>query len=112
MESLEQEYFKDIFLPEQIVTMYIEPDETTVLDVALKCNIFRKELDTVKLIEGGGLYLNGIKCTNVNEKIMNKHVLKNRTTLVKVGKKRFYIIKWQWWNYAMYSYSRLYEEVS
>lgn len=95
VEALEQEYFHEFFLPEQIVTMYIEPTETNVLDVALKCKIFERELDTVKLIEGGGLNLNGVKCTNPNEKIMNKFVLKNRTTLVKVGKKRFYIVKWQ-----------------
>lgn len=95
VEKLEQEYFNDLFLPEQIITMYIEPEETTVLDVALKCKIFQRDLDTVKLIESGGLNLNGIKCTNSNEKMMNKYILKNRTTLVRVGKKRFYIIKWQ-----------------
>lgn len=96
--SLEQEYFGDLFLPEQIITMYIEPKETTLLDVVMKCRIFEKELDNVQLIECGGLYVNGVKCTNANEKIMknrNKFILKNLTTLIKVGKKRFYIVKWQ-----------------
>lgn len=95
VEELEQEYFDDFFLPDQIVNMYIEPNETTVLDVALRCKIFRNELDTAKLIDGGGLNVNGVKITNANEKITDKHILKNRTTLIKVGKKRFYIIKWQ-----------------
>lgn len=98
VESLEPEYFGDLFLPEQIVPMYIEPIETTLLDVVMKCRIFEKELDSVKLIESGGLYVNGMKCTDANEKIMNnrrKFILKNLTTLIKVGKKRFYIVKWQ-----------------
>ena len=95
VESLEQEYFNDIFLPEQIVTMFIEPKETNVLDVALKCKIFENELETVRLIDAGGLYLNGLKCRYANELIINKFILKNRTTLVRVGKKRFYIVKWQ-----------------
>lgn len=98
VESLEPEYFGDLFLPEQIVTMYVEPVETTLLDVVMKCRIFEKELDSVKLIESGGLYVNGVKCTNANERIMDnrsKFILKNKTSLIKVGKKRFYVVIWQ-----------------
>lgn len=75
--------------------MYLEPNETTILDVALKCKIFKHDFHTPKLIEAGGFYLNDIKCKDANEKITDKHILKNRTSLVRVGKKRFYIIKWQ-----------------
>lgn len=98
VESLEPEYFSNLFLPEQIVTMYVEPTETTLLDVVMKCRIFEKELDSVKLIESGGLYVNGMKFTEANERIMDKpkkFILKNRTTLIKVGKKRFYAVLWQ-----------------
>lgn len=80
IESLEQDYMDDLFLPEQIVTMFIEPTETTLLDVAMKCRIFERELDCVKLIASGGLYANDVKCTDANERILDnrgKFILKN-----------------------------------
>ncbi|KAI1295329.1 Tyrosine--tRNA ligase, mitochondrial [Halotydeus destructor] len=75
--------------------LFLEPGETTVLDLALKTNCFRSQSDAIKIITGGGFYVNYKKIVNPAQPINDDHILaKSNTSLVRIGKKRYYIMQW------------------
>ena len=48
-----------------------------------------------RIIDAGGFYLNQVRLTNTDQIVMPQvHILPNNLTLVRVGKKNFYIIEW------------------
>lgn len=51
--------------------------------------------DALRIIAAGGFYVNQKKCTNPAE-VLNPvvHMLENNVTLLRVGKRNYYIIKW------------------
>ena len=64
-------------------------------DFAMKIGCFKSEADAARIIEAGGFYVNQVRRRNAEEVVMpGTHVLPNQTTLVRVGKKNFYIIEW------------------
>ena len=67
----------------------------SVIDLALKLGCFKKEKDAVRIITAGGFYINQTRITNIDELIMlGIHVLSNHLTLVRVGKKDYYVVEW------------------
>ena len=67
----------------------------SVIDLALKLGCFKKEKDAVRIITAGGFYINQTRKTNIDELIMlGIHVLSNHLTLVRVGKKDYYVVEW------------------
>lgn len=51
--------------------------------------------DAGRIIKAGGFYLNQGRVTNIDEVIVpGIHVLKNGITLLRVGKRNYYIVKW------------------
>lgn len=58
-------------------------------------NIFYISADAIRIITAGGFYINQKRTQNVAEVISaGIHILKNGLTLIRVGKKNYYIIKW------------------
>ncbi|XP_055389544.1 tyrosine--tRNA ligase, mitochondrial [Condylostylus longicornis] len=67
----------------------------TVLDLAMKSKCFKTEVDACRIISAGGFYINLKKAQNISEIISpGIHTLKNGLTLLRVGKRNYYIVKW------------------
>lgn len=67
----------------------------TVLNFLLDLRCFFYESVAVGAITSGGVYVNMKKVTNVNETLSySDHVLQNNITVIRIGKKQYYIIKW------------------
>ncbi|XP_037950735.1 tyrosine--tRNA ligase, mitochondrial-like [Teleopsis dalmanni] len=67
----------------------------SILQLAMKAKCFPTESDAVRIITAGGFYINQKRTQNIAEVITHGiHVLKNNLSLLRVGKKNFYIIRW------------------
>ncbi|XP_046642046.1 tyrosine--tRNA ligase, mitochondrial-like [Daphnia pulicaria] len=77
-----------------MVDILLEP-ATSVLDMVMKANCFANENDARRIILAGGLHINQVKCTDYTEILsLGRHILPNGISLIRVGKKHYYIIKW------------------
>lgn len=67
----------------------------SILQLAMKAKCFPTENDAIRIISAGGLYINQKRTQNISEIISpGIHILKNGLTLIRVGKKNYYIVKW------------------
>ncbi|XP_053682267.1 tyrosine--tRNA ligase, mitochondrial [Sabethes cyaneus] len=67
----------------------------TVLDVAMRAKCFPTEKDAVRIIQAGGFSINLNKAKNVSEVLTpGVHILKNNVSLLRVGKRNYYIVRW------------------
>lgn len=50
----------------------------------------------MRIIQAGGFYINHQKIKKIDEVItQSAHILPNLLTLLRVGKRNYYIVKWQ-----------------
>lgn len=77
-----------------IVNLLPEPGQS-VLEMAMKAECFPTTNDAARIIAAGGFYINQKRTTNPNE-ILNPaiHRLSNNVSLIRVGKRNYYVIKW------------------
>lgn len=67
----------------------------TALDMANKIGCFASERDALRIMDAGGFYVNGFRVTNPDEVMVpEQHVLPNKVTLVRVGKKNYHVVEW------------------
>ncbi|XP_053975409.1 tyrosine--tRNA ligase, mitochondrial [Hylaeus volcanicus] len=67
----------------------------SVYDLAMKANCFKTEHDARRIISAGGFYINYQKITNAEEILVpGIHILSNNVTLLRVGKKNYYVVRW------------------
>ncbi|XP_041788067.1 tyrosine--tRNA ligase, mitochondrial [Anopheles merus] len=67
----------------------------TVLDVALRARCFPSRADAERIIGAGGFSINLKKAKNPAEVLSpSVHILSNRISLLRVGKRNYYIVKW------------------
>ncbi len=67
----------------------------TLKDVCMKIKCFGRKVDAERIIRGGGLYVNQERVTDPELILVrNEHVLPTNRTLIRVGKKAFYLITW------------------
>ncbi|XP_050298302.1 tyrosine--tRNA ligase, mitochondrial [Anthonomus grandis grandis] len=67
----------------------------SVLDVSLKAGCFATEADAIRIISAGGFKINQQKVRNPSEIInANAHILENKISVLRVGKRHYYIVKW------------------
>ncbi|XP_074593940.1 tyrosine--tRNA ligase, mitochondrial [Brevipalpus obovatus] len=71
-----------------------DPDGTTVLDLVNRTKCFTDSTLAVTMIEKGAVYINGRKFTNPQQLVGPESVLQNNLTIVKIGNKRAFIIRW------------------
>uniref|UniRef100_A0A1B0DBD8 Tyrosine--tRNA ligase n=1 Tax=Phlebotomus papatasi TaxID=29031 RepID=A0A1B0DBD8_PHLPP len=77
-----------------LTELLMEPG-LSVLDVALKAKCFPTKDDAVRIITAGGFRINHQRTTNIAEVLSpGIHILKNGISLLRVGKKNYYIVKW------------------
>lgn len=68
----------------------------TVYNLALEAGCFPRDgIHATNVISKGGFYLNNERSANANEVLtLGTHILPNKVTIARVGKKRYYIVKW------------------
>ncbi|XP_039452437.1 tyrosine--tRNA ligase, mitochondrial [Culex pipiens pallens] len=92
--ELEVRDIKQTFGGAPLVEILPEPG-LSVLDVAMKAKCFRNEQDATRIIAAGGFSINLNKAKNVAEVLApGVHILKNGISLLRVGKRNYYIVKW------------------
>lgn len=83
-----------IFKGATVVNLLLKPG-ITILEFALSAACFRNESDARRIIQAGGFYINHQRVTNVDEVLSpSVHVLPNKVSVVRVGKKNYWIVKW------------------
>ncbi|XP_044758945.1 tyrosine--tRNA ligase, mitochondrial [Coccinella septempunctata] len=92
--NLKAEQIAEIFQGATIVELLPEPGQS-ILDLAMKVQCFPRIEDAVRIISAGGFYINQQKANNPNEILNNNvHRLSNNVSLLRVGKKNYYVVKW------------------
>ncbi len=67
----------------------------SLLEFAMKVGCFKVEKDAQKVIAEGGFYVNQVRRQNTEEIVMpGTHILPNNMTIVRVGKRNYYIVDW------------------
>lgn len=86
---------KQTFQGATIVDILTEPG-MSILQLAIKAKCFPTETDAVRIINAGGFYINQKRVQNIAEVITTGiHILRNGVSLLRVGKRNFYIVRWQ-----------------
>ncbi|XP_044253839.1 tyrosine--tRNA ligase, mitochondrial [Tribolium madens] len=85
---------KSLFEGATVVEILPEPGQS-VLDLAIRVGCFLTKEDAVRIISAGGFYINHQKTNNPSEVLnLNVHRLSNNVTLLRVGKRNYYVVKW------------------
>ncbi|PNF40698.1 Tyrosine--tRNA ligase, mitochondrial [Cryptotermes secundus] len=96
-ESLAQltaEEISNIFQGAKICDLLLQPG-TTTLELSLQAGCFTNERDAVRIISAGGFYINYQRVTKIDEVLTQAaHILPNNITLIRVGKKNYYVVRW------------------
>ncbi|XP_017768419.1 PREDICTED: tyrosine--tRNA ligase, mitochondrial [Nicrophorus vespilloides] len=67
----------------------------TVMELSMRVGCFPSKQDAVRIITAGGFSVNQQRAKNPNEILSHSvHRLTNDVTLLRVGKKNYYIVKW------------------
>ncbi|EDV57071.1 tyrosine--tRNA ligase, mitochondrial [Drosophila erecta] len=78
-----------------MVNLLTEPG-MSILELAMKAKCFPTETDAVRIINAGGFYVNQKRVQNIAEVLTTGvHILRNGISLLRVGKRNFYIVRWQ-----------------
>jgi len=94
LRTLSKNDMQHIFQSAKYVRTIYQPG-LTILDLAMKLNVFKSEKNAQKIIESGGFYVNQCRRTNIDELIIaGDHILSNDMSLIRIGKKNYIIIDW------------------
>ncbi|XP_017022423.1 tyrosine--tRNA ligase, mitochondrial [Drosophila kikkawai] len=86
---------KQTFQGATMVELLTEPG-MSILQLAMKAKCFPTENDAVRIINAGGFYVNQKRVQNIAEVLTTGiHILRNGVSLLRVGKRNFYIVRWQ-----------------
>lgn len=92
--SLPSNELQVIFQEADYVRILFSPG-LCMLDLAMKVGCFRTEKDAIRIMAAGGFHVNEVKVQNTEEVVMpGMHILPNQTSLLRVGKKNFYLVEW------------------
>jgi len=85
---------RSIFKQADYVQKLYQPG-ISILDFAISIGCFSSERDALRIICAGGFYVNQTRSINPEEVIVHGiHILGNNITMVRVGKKNYYIVEW------------------
>lgn len=94
LSNLNESEMLAIFSQARYTRMLFTPG-ISIMEFALKIGCFSREKDAQRIISAGGFSINQVKRTNIEELLINGvHVLPNNLTLVRVGKKNYFIVEW------------------
>lgn len=70
--------------------------DMTVLGLVMNSKCFNREVDAIRVIQAGGVYLNQSRVTEPYFVLtFGEHILPNNITLLRIGKKNYHIIRWK-----------------
>ncbi|GAV02049.1 hypothetical protein RvY_12662 [Ramazzottius varieornatus] len=95
LSTLNPEVFPSI-LGQAFVTNLPLNSSITVLDTVMQAKCFQEEKDARRVIGAGGVYINHQK-TRVADHVIQagSHILPNNITLIRIGKKNHYVVRWR-----------------
>ncbi|NXV12729.1 SYYM protein, partial [Cepphus grylle] len=94
LEAMSDQELQELFRQAPSAELMLEPG-MNVLDLCRKANAIADGPSGYQKITDGGVSINGIRVTDPETVlILGQHILKNGVSLLRVGKKNYYIIKW------------------
>ncbi|KAG6939685.1 tyrosyl-tRNA synthetase 2, partial [Chelydra serpentina] len=94
LEAMSDQEVQELFREAPFAELMLEPG-MSVLDLCHKANAIPDGPSGYRKITDGGVSINYIQVTNPETVlVIGQHILKNGVSLLKIGKKNFYIIKW------------------
>ncbi|OWF44251.1 tyrosine--tRNA ligase, mitochondrial-like [Mizuhopecten yessoensis] len=94
LTALSLEELQQLFKNVVTVPMLLDPG-LTVREMCMKAQIFDREVDADRTINEGGLYINHCRTYTPDLVLLpRQHILTNDITLVRLGKKKHFIIRW------------------
>uniref|UniRef100_A0A8C3XX37 Tyrosine--tRNA ligase n=2 Tax=Catharus ustulatus TaxID=91951 RepID=A0A8C3XX37_CATUS len=94
LEEMSDQELEELFRQATSAELMLEPG-MTVLDLCRKANAIPDGPSGYRKITDGGVSINGNRVTDPETVlILGQHILKNGVSLLRVGKKNYYIIKW------------------
>ena len=92
--TLSDKEILQVFSGATFIEVFMEPG-TTMIEAAMKAKCFPTEKDASRIISSGGFYINQKRTTNIAEILTpGVHILENKISLLRVGKKNYHIVKW------------------
>ncbi|XP_073939213.1 tyrosine--tRNA ligase, mitochondrial isoform X2 [Castor canadensis] len=94
LEVMSDQELKELFKEAAFSELVLDPG-TSVLDTCRKANAIPDGPRGYRMITEGGVSINHRPVTNPESVlVVGQHILKNGLSLLKIGKRNFYIIKW------------------
>uniref|UniRef100_H3AD61 Tyrosine--tRNA ligase n=1 Tax=Latimeria chalumnae TaxID=7897 RepID=H3AD61_LATCH len=94
LETMSDEELQELYREAPFSEMLLDPG-TTVLDLCCKANAIPEGARGCTMITEGGVWINHTQATNPNQVLLlGQHILKNGLSLIRIGKKNFYVVKW------------------
>lgn len=94
LNEMNESEIRTIFKQVPTIELLLEPG-ITLVDLAMKAKCFPTLNDANRIITAGGMYVNNQKVTTPNYAIVDgQHILNNGLTLLRIGKRNYYIVKW------------------
>nr|XP_035931274.1 tyrosine--tRNA ligase, mitochondrial isoform X2 [Halichoerus grypus] len=94
LELMSDQELKELFKEASFSELVLDPG-TSVLDTCRKANAIPDGPRGYRMITEGGVSINHRQVTNPETVlVVGQHILKNGLSLLKIGKRNFYIIKW------------------
>uniref|UniRef100_A0A1A7WN42 Tyrosine--tRNA ligase n=1 Tax=Iconisemion striatum TaxID=60296 RepID=A0A1A7WN42_9TELE len=94
LEEMTDEELQELFTDAPFHELLLEPG-TTVIDACRKVNAIPDGPKGYRMVSEGAIWINHKRADQPEQVLIPKlHILSNGLTLLKVGKRNFYIIKW------------------
>ncbi|KAM6153628.1 tyrosine--tRNA ligase, mitochondrial [Erethizon dorsatum] len=94
LEVMSDQELKELFKEASFSELVLDPG-TSVLDTCRRANAIPDGPRGYRMITEGGVSINHRQVTNPESVlVVGQHILKNGLSLLKIGKRNFYIIKW------------------
>eukprot|EP00079_Xenopus_tropicalis_P013581 XP_002942334.2 PREDICTED: tyrosine--tRNA ligase, mitochondrial isoform X1 [Xenopus tropicalis] len=94
LDKMSDRELQELFREAPFTEVLLEPG-TRVMDLCLKVSAVPEGARGYEMISSGGLSINHRKVTNPDEVLVpGQHILQNGLSLLRVGKKNFYVVKW------------------
>ncbi|GFW87197.1 tyrosine--tRNA ligase, mitochondrial [Trichonephila clavipes] len=93
--KLNMQNMNQVFPPSAISQILFEPG-MSLLDLTMKAGCFLKKDDADRIIRGGGVYLNFERITSPQFIVIpDQYILPNGVSLIRIGKKTYYLVIWK-----------------
>ncbi|XP_006633788.1 tyrosine--tRNA ligase, mitochondrial [Lepisosteus oculatus] len=94
LEQMTDEELQELFREAPFCELLLEPG-TSVLDACRRANAIPEGARGYQMVTEGAVWINHSRVTNPEQVLIpREHILLNGLTLIRIGKRNFYIVKW------------------